>query len=118
MARYIDFFFFSSRRRHTRLQGDWSSDVCSSDLLDVAAGDDVIYTIQQATFLTIDITDRTRVGDRTVHQGQYFQLETLPPNAPRAHHVVLRSKQGVVICNVSEDRFEPRHGGLVPCGGR
>src|SRR5256885_504779 len=24
--------FFSSRRRHTRLQGDWSSDVCSSDL--------------------------------------------------------------------------------------
>src|SRR5256885_6077477 len=25
-------FLFSSRRRHTRLQGDWSSDVCSSDL--------------------------------------------------------------------------------------
>src|SRR5205807_6280208 len=29
---WIVFFFFSSRRRHTRLQGDWSSDVCSSDL--------------------------------------------------------------------------------------
>src|SRR5256885_9567371 len=29
---YTGFFFFSSRRRHTRLQGDWSSDVCSSDL--------------------------------------------------------------------------------------
>src|SRR5574337_1462164 len=28
------FFFFSSRRRHTRLSGDWSSDVCSSDLGD------------------------------------------------------------------------------------
>src|SRR5205807_4567528 len=28
----------SSRRRHTRLQGDWSSYVCSSDLADVAAG--------------------------------------------------------------------------------
>src|SRR6266850_3205603 len=27
------FFFVSSRRRHTRLQGDWSSDVCSSDLV-------------------------------------------------------------------------------------
>src|SRR5207248_6676277 len=25
--------FFSSRRRHTRSYGDWSSDVCSSDLL-------------------------------------------------------------------------------------
>src|SRR5438034_7296631 len=27
------FFFFSSRRRHTRSLCDWSSDVCSSDLL-------------------------------------------------------------------------------------
>src|SRR5256886_5217435 len=27
------FFFFSSRRRHTRFDCDWSSDVCSSDLL-------------------------------------------------------------------------------------
>src|SRR5690606_40952567 len=31
---YIDMmFFFSSRRRHTRFSRDWSSDVCSSDLL-------------------------------------------------------------------------------------
>src|SRR5438093_2803906 len=29
----VCFFFFSSRRRHTRLVSDWSSDVCSSDLL-------------------------------------------------------------------------------------
>src|SRR6266487_6481853 len=29
---YFFFFFFSSRRRHTRWTGDWSSDVCSSDL--------------------------------------------------------------------------------------
>src|SRR5207249_8763169 len=27
------FFFFSSRRRHTRSKRDWSSDVCSSDLI-------------------------------------------------------------------------------------
>src|SRR6516165_10804239 len=27
------FFFFSSRRRHTRFDCDWSSDVCSSDLV-------------------------------------------------------------------------------------
>src|SRR2546426_9079648 len=32
MVVFTFFFFFSSRRRHTRLQGDWSSDVCSSDL--------------------------------------------------------------------------------------
>src|SRR5690348_17824108 len=29
---HLFFFFFSSRRRHTRWTGDWSSDVCSSDL--------------------------------------------------------------------------------------
>src|SRR2546422_11115879 len=28
----VVFFFFSSRRRHTRCSRDWSSDVCSSDL--------------------------------------------------------------------------------------
>src|SRR5712664_3804097 len=31
------FFFFSSRRRHTRSDRDWSSDVCSSDLLPAQA---------------------------------------------------------------------------------
>src|SRR5690348_15720680 len=31
------FFFFSSRRRHTRWTGDWSSDVCSSDLYHTVA---------------------------------------------------------------------------------
>src|SRR3989449_11090818 len=34
---FLVFFFFSSRRRHTRCSRDWSSDVCSSDLLGVAA---------------------------------------------------------------------------------
>src|SRR5439155_17035218 len=32
---FFFFFFFSSRRRHTRWPRDWSSDVCSSDLLPV-----------------------------------------------------------------------------------
>src|SRR5260370_5971244 len=32
------FFFFSSRRRHTRFKCDWSSDVCSSDLIDFVVG--------------------------------------------------------------------------------
>src|SRR5699024_12175738 len=32
------FFFFSSRRRHTRSKRDWSSDVCSSDLAVAATG--------------------------------------------------------------------------------
>src|SRR5256886_11258494 len=35
-------FFFSSRRRHTRFDCDWSSDVCSSDLPQHLAGGDVV----------------------------------------------------------------------------
>src|SRR5256885_7927761 len=42
------FFFFSSRRRHTRLQGDWSSDVCSSDLAFVEARQ------QRHEFITVE----------------------------------------------------------------
>src|SRR3989440_3570368 len=34
---HLSFFFFSSRRRHTRSDRDWSSDVCSSDLYAVRA---------------------------------------------------------------------------------
>src|SRR2546422_9240947 len=33
MSFFLFFFFFSSRRRHTRCSRDWSSDVCSSDLV-------------------------------------------------------------------------------------
>src|SRR5690242_4508717 len=51
---FLHFFFFSSRRRHTRLTCDWSSDVCSSDLkqftvfgqhvhIGCASADDAIY---------------------------------------------------------------------------
>src|SRR5262249_56411734 len=36
------YFFFSSRRRHTRLVSDWSSDVCSSDL----ALDEVAFNLR------------------------------------------------------------------------
>src|SRR6266480_3603061 len=38
LAHIFVLFFFSSRRRHTRLTCDWSSDVCSSDLADVQRG--------------------------------------------------------------------------------
>src|SRR5438445_3461163 len=34
LLKWLSFFFFSSRRRHTRYWRDWSSDVCSSDLGD------------------------------------------------------------------------------------
>src|SRR5256885_5597034 len=49
-ASNLDYFFFSSRRRHTRLQGDWSSDVCSSDLVivRVASPKETLWATEQA----------------------------------------------------------------------
>src|SRR5437764_6202643 len=45
------FFFFSSRRRHTRYIGDWSSDVCSSDLAaDAARRDQLHLAVVAAVF--------------------------------------------------------------------
>src|ERR1017187_8145703 len=59
-------FFFSSRRRHTRYIGDWSSDVCSSDL-----------------------THRYRLSYRPPRFGQpFFQSRNLLPKlfSPAQHY--------------------------------
>src|SRR5262245_34003813 len=45
------FFFFSSRRRHTRCLSDWSSDVCSSDLLDPDKSNGRIIRIAPRNFV-------------------------------------------------------------------
>src|SRR3989454_7064264 len=50
-------FFFSSRRRHTRLQGDWSSDVCSSDLKKVS-----FYTVDAMRVVDGKITEHWGVA--------------------------------------------------------
>src|ERR1039457_851855 len=56
------FFFFSSRRVHTRLQGDWSSDVCSSDLEQARA---FVWGQQPtiANFLPAQLDDRAEELD-------------------------------------------------------
>src|SRR5690606_31042096 len=51
------FFFFSSRRRHTRFSRDWSSDVCSSDLLDARflAGRDIRRLVEDRAWFVDQI---------------------------------------------------------------
>src|SRR2546426_12579329 len=58
---FIVFFFFSSRRRHTRLQGDWSSDVCSSDLDAVLAAyaPEIAKLKARGGYVTADVIDVT-----------------------------------------------------------
>src|SRR2546430_11189674 len=52
------FFFFSSRRRHTRFDCDWSSDVCSSDLTVLTVAKvAAIIAVAGGTFAFSDVHD-------------------------------------------------------------
>src|SRR2546429_500990 len=66
----VVFFFFSSRRRHTRCSRDWSSDVCSSDLLQVndqvgsreIGGKELVVALVELEFLIVEI----EIGENAV----------------------------------------------------
>src|SRR6266496_5249511 len=53
------FFFFSSRRRHTRSLRDWSSDVCSSDLAQQGPGPGVGQVVEPGRLRDICPTGNT-----------------------------------------------------------
>src|SRR6266487_6569772 len=77
----IYFFFFSSRRRHTRWTGDWSSDVCSSDLVTVAAAVSLLEPAQRAALrpaLLGAVTYTSNWWQAFAHQS-YFTLYGPPP---------------------------------------
>src|SRR6266487_3099236 len=72
------FFFFSSRRRHTRWTGDWSSDVCSSDLdLTTAAPPEAVRRLFKRTVPvgiehgTVAVLDR----DNRAHEVTTFRRD-------------------------------------------
>src|SRR5256885_6540811 len=57
------YFFFASRRRHTRLQGDWSSDVCSSDLpLAVETREACLEAVEAEIRLEVALLDELEDG--------------------------------------------------------
>src|SRR5690242_17758541 len=59
-------FFFSSRRRHTRLTCDWSSDVCSSDL-DILVNNAGLYaSLAMRPFEQIPLEEWRQVMDVNV----------------------------------------------------
>src|SRR5256885_5369843 len=72
------FFFFSSRRRHTRLQGDWSSDVCSSDLRAKIAQRLVAAQHEAAMLTTFNEVDMSAViALRTKYQDDFVKKNGL-----------------------------------------
>src|SRR5437899_8038530 len=58
------YFFFSSRRRHTRCLSDWSSDVCSSDLSS-------IYALQS------EIDELQKENERHTHQIKSLKTDPM-----------------------------------------
>src|SRR5205807_4656727 len=74
MGRLQLLFFFSSRRRHTRLQGDWSSDVCSSDLVVDQSG----AVVAQAKVDLLNTVTRVPATSTTDGSGNYRFLSLAP----------------------------------------
>src|SRR5256886_14239564 len=76
-------FFFSSRRRHTRFDCDWSSDVCSSDLdyfsSDSLAVDDQLVDVNPGQRLFPGIADVSVPvrAVRTAHRGRATERKTI-----------------------------------------
>src|SRR5439155_15493371 len=95
----MKFFFFSSRRRHTRWPRDWSSDVCSSDLL---FGN------------TLDPRMREELHYRRREQSADVRLAALNVNADgtgqhqRKLHIFLQNPAGVLcIADFNELQWLP-----------
>src|SRR2546430_12069371 len=78
MLDYIRTLFFSSRRRHTRFDCDWSSDVCSSDLEELRR----CGTRPTATSSTTSTTSSARR-----YAGRARDGHDVVPHAGREHHV-------------------------------
>src|SRR5256885_9237680 len=97
-------YFFSSTRRHTRLQGDWSSDVCSSDLLHRAVG--ALHTICQDHLGSVDLQ-------------QSFSFRTsIVRKADGDANARGGSKHGVRDSGITADRKSVGVGKGVDLGGR
>src|SRR2546430_2894725 len=75
------FFFFSSRRRHTRFDCDWSSDVCSSDLPALLTVEHVVEPGSRATGTTTCSTVKSAGSPTGVSQGS---TPYLPPSTRRS----------------------------------
>src|SRR5437867_8753749 len=122
------FFFFSSRRRHTRSYGDWSSDVCSSDLLDAlclnhrqARG---IHVQESPRGVQLLHAIRVTVDDRAEPFLAVVAIGNIRGESDDAYHIALRTHEGFHAGgerSTMNDRFVghgfPAERGAVRCDG-
>src|SRR6266704_6875226 len=98
------FFFFSSRRRHTRSKRDWSSDVCSSDLAQ--------HPVAVSEQLTPELAGE---AGEILDDGHW-----LPRNAPRANASAvlalrIQTRRGAETRRTGGGHLPPRSGSV--CAG-
>src|ERR671910_347769 len=97
----VSTFFFSSRRRHTRLQGDWSSDVCSSDL-PVGLGAQNFYPENEGAFTgEVSPTMLIDVGCQYViigHSERRHKMGEDDAFINRKVHAGLKAGLKVILC--------------------
>src|SRR5258705_9221461 len=99
---YSFFFFFSSRRRHTRCLSDWSSDVCSSDLLHLRLG--------AGPARPASAVRRQRLGEQGLRRGVGGGLVSGGLEQPRQRvaHALVRSEERRVG-KECRSRWSPYH---------
>src|SRR2546429_775539 len=118
---FVSFFFFSSRRRHTRCSRDWSSDVCSSDLVHSFVlgghGDDMVPLPRYSTVAGIPLPDllskerieaiveRTRKGGAEIVNLLKTGSAYYAPSAAAVEMVeaILKDKKKILPCAVYLD---------------
>src|SRR6266496_5744059 len=85
---YFFFFFFSSRRRHTRFLRDWSSDVCSSDLLSLPIHRNASEgALARPALLHSDVSPHVGGGDRGPASGPAISCPVPSSRAARVSRV-------------------------------
>src|SRR2546430_483194 len=107
------FFFFSSRRRHTRFDCDWSSDVCSSDLL--VHGQEYLAVLKySAPFAAEQRHSLTTSISRTLQSLRRFSKELNKPRARWTEEGIRRKIQkwlsGQFLGDVIRYQLESRDG--------
>src|SRR5205814_3292168 len=103
-------FFFSSRRRHTRCLSDWSSDVCSSDLVPVTADVEGGYgaTVAAAAETARGVIAAGAVGlnlEDGTNEGTLLDPE-LQADRIRAVREAAASARVPLVVNARTDAFE------------
>src|SRR5687768_17978025 len=98
------FFFFSSRRRHTRCSRDWSSDVCSSDLVNRDDQRQGARGLGEMNWLALDVGG----ANLKVADGAHYAQSYAFPLWKERHSLAQRSEERRVG-KECRSRWSPYH---------